>query len=108
MNLTKAYLVDKLQVARLPFVRKALIPILTAADGAPFQIASTYHYLVDARKLTDDELLELRKIGIEVFNSSGTTKAPPVLILPRGIGRHFCALNHAKAYSASAVDIFSA
>jgi hypothetical protein len=107
LNLTKAYFLDDSDVKNLPFVRKALIPILTAADGAPFEIVSTHQHLADARKLSGHELRDLRKSGITAFDPSATKKLPPVLILPRGIGRHFCALNPAKAHSASAVDIYA-
>jgi hypothetical protein len=35
-----------------------------------------------------------------------TTKIPPILIMPRGIGRHFCALNTSNSYSSSGVEIY--
>jgi hypothetical protein len=106
LNLTKEFFLGHAEVEKLSFVRKALIPILTAADGAPFEISGTHHHLADARRLSKSEIAELRKNGIEAFDPTATTKIPPVLILPRGIGRHFCAFNPVKAYSASAVDIY--
>jgi hypothetical protein len=107
LNLPKAYFLDLSQLKSLSFVRKALIPILTADDGAPFEIRNTRYYLVDACRLTKDELRTFHKKGYKAFDPRTTTKSAPVLILPRGIGRHFCALNPAKAHSASAVDIYA-
>ncbi|MDZ7315137.1 MAG: DUF559 domain-containing protein [candidate division KSB1 bacterium] len=107
LNLTKEYFLNDIQIKKLSFIRKAMIPIFTSVDGAPFQIIKTCQYLADTRRLNKEELEELRKHGIASFDPSATKKTPPVLILPRGIGRHFCAINRAKAYSASAVDIYA-
>ena len=41
-----------------------------------------------------------------MFDEKSTSKKPPLFILPRGIGRHFCAYNNVQSYSASFVEIY--
>ena len=107
LNLTKAHLVDPPQLDNMPNLRKALIPIFSAKDGAPFCIRKTHYHLVDVHKLAKGDVRELKRRGYAAFDSRTTSKHPPILILPRGIGRHFCAINSIKAYSASGVDIYA-
>jgi hypothetical protein len=107
LNLTNSYYVSSELVKQLPFLRKALVPIHTAADGAPFDIRHTEMHLVNARKLDKDDIRTLHSAGIEAFNPESTSKRPPILIMPRGVGRYFCSLNSAQAFSSSGVDVYS-
>jgi len=79
---------------------------MTSCDGAPFELNVTEKYLIDGSKLSHEQVVQLRREGIRVFNAAMTSKTKPALILPRGISRHFCAMNKAGAFSASFVDIY--
>jgi type I restriction-modification system DNA methylase subunit len=106
LNLTKDYYVSPQQSREIKCNVAALIPILTSADGAPFEIRKTSNHLLNAADFSKHEITALTKVGIRVFDLTSTSKQPPILIMPRGIGRHFCALNSAKAFSSSYVDIY--
>lgn len=107
LNLTSSYYASPDLVEDMPFLRKALLPIHTADDGALFEIRSTSMHLVNANNLQKEELRAVRSAGVTAFDPASTTKRPPILIMPRGIGRHFCALNSCQAFSSSGVDIYS-
>jgi hypothetical protein len=49
---------------------------------------------------------ELSLAGLRLFDRDSTTKEYPALIMPRGVSRHFCCLNKARAYSSSFVDVY--
>jgi hypothetical protein len=106
LNLTNDYVVNRSVIERYPFVEKALIPFMTNEDGAPFILDQTYNYLIDKSLLNKKEIKQIDRNEIKLFDPSSTTKDKPKLILPRGIGRHFCAINKANAYSSSYVDIY--
>lgn len=106
LNLTKDYIVDEELVKQNPLIRKALIPIVTNEDHAQFVLVQTKNFLVNNDLLNLSQRESLLTKGIRLFDPNSTSKIPPVLILPRGIGRHYCTLNYANAYSASAVDIY--
>ena len=108
LNLTKNYFVSAEQVRQMTFLKKALVPILTTDDGAPFDIQTTQNHLVNQSALSKDELRELSSNEIGAFDFESTSKQPPLFIMPRGIGgTHFCALNSVKAFSSSCVDLYS-
>jgi hypothetical protein len=107
LNLTKKYYITSKLVNQISFLRKALVPIHTVSDGAPFDIHHTEMHLVNARKLDKEEIRTLHVAGIEPFNPELISKSPPILIMPRGIGRYFCALNSVSAFSSSGVDVYS-
>jgi adenine-specific DNA-methyltransferase len=79
-------------------------PILYS--GAPFRLCSSDWYIVRKNLIDKDTKDRLEKDGYDVFDEKSTTKNPPILILPRGISRHFCCLNRASAYSLSGVDVY--
>lgn len=107
LNLTKDYYVSPQLQQQFRIDSKALIPILTSADGAPFEVRKTSQHLVNAAALTKHEIKALAVAGIRAFDLTSTSKQPPILIMPRGIGRHYCAINSAKAFSSSCVDVYS-
>ena len=105
LNLSKEF------IATHEFVRKnslyhAAIPFVTSDDGAPFVLHSTDNFIIDKNKLTKDENRLLSSYKVKSFDPKSTDKIMPILFLPRGIGRHFCAMNIASAYTASCVDIY--
>jgi len=106
LNLTKDHIVEKITVKRFPFIRPALVPFVTNEDHAQFELTSTERFIVNKAKLSSSEQNLLISNGVKLFDPDSTRKVPPVLILPRGIGRHYCTLNRINAFSASAVDIY--
>ncbi len=106
LNLTKNHFVDYEYIQSFPKLRNATIPILTASDGAPFRIIKTSKCIIDKSRLSTKDMRQLQSQGIKVFDSSSSRKKPPVLIMPRGIGRHYCALNDISAHSSSGVDVY--
>jgi beta-glucosidase-like glycosyl hydrolase len=106
LNLTKAYHVDKDDIYRLKISEKALVPFITSADGAPFNVVSTEFFLLDKAKLTNEEIKKIQLEGMELFDRKTTRKIEPIIIMPRGIGRHFCAINSVSGFSASSVEIY--
>ena len=106
LNLTKDYLIDLKDLTSFGDINKATIPILTSADGAFFDITKTRYFIIDKSKVSLQEITNLKKQGHSVFDSKSTSKIPPILILPRGIGRHYCALNTIGCFSSSGVDVY--
>ncbi len=107
LNLTADYIITNELAKMYPQFSKALIPFFTSDDGAPFNITETKNFILDSTKLQKSDQKVLRSLGTNAFDLSSTTKVAPSLIMPRGIGRHFCAVNNAFAFSASCVDLYS-
>lgn len=106
INLTKDYQVLGNINKEFPFLEGHLIPLMTSLDGAPFNLTQTKKFLIDGSKLGSNIIKTLSKRKIKVFVPSSIKRIPPILILPRGVSRHFCAVNSISAYSASAVEIY--
>jgi hypothetical protein len=106
LNIAKSYYVTRKQIEAFDLPEASLIPILTSDDGAPFSLDSTKHFLIDRRKVDRDLHPHLRGEGIDLFDTGSTRKVPPILVMPRGVSRHFCSLNPGNAYSASCVDVY--
>jgi len=107
LNLPKAFIVSKDILNDFPFLKSCLIPFMTSADGAPFMLDNTKNYLIDQTKITDKrDVAKLTASNVKIFNPQSTRKTPPILILPRGVSRHYCTMNTISAYSASGVDIY--
>lgn len=102
LNLSRASLIPE------KFVNdKAIfIPIMTTEDGAPFILKKTSMYLASRTKIDKSTKEKLKTAGFDLFNSDKTTKVSPTLILPRGIGRHYCSMNETNGYSSSGVDVY--
>ncbi len=101
LNLSKDYFVSKDFVEENNILKEAF-PILTSDDGAPFILSKTSKYLLPS----SCRLSLKKKINISLFDEKSTSKKPPLFILPRGIGRHFCSYNNINSYSASFVEIY--
>jgi len=106
LNLQKKHFVHESIVLELNVPPQSLIPFVTSADGAPFEINKTNYYLLDQAQLSRSQISRLTSVGLAPFNRKVTRKVP-ILILPRGIGRHFCAINATLAFSASYVEVYS-
>ncbi|OHA73868.1 MAG: hypothetical protein A3B24_03300 [Candidatus Wildermuthbacteria bacterium RIFCSPLOWO2_01_FULL_48_16] len=106
LNLSKSAMVDASITTQFPFLNGKLLPFMNTADGAPFELTETRNFLVNGTNLSPDELSQLEAAEIEPFDPRSTTKVPPLLILPRGVSRHFAALNPIGAYTGSAVEIY--
>ena len=106
LNLKKSFIVNEKTIDDFPFISKHLIPFVTAEDGAPFVLKKTKNYIINGEKFDKTQLKELKKNGIEIFFQESTNKIQPLLILPRGVSKHFCAINSISAYSSSCVDIY--
>ncbi len=106
LNLKKSFIVDEKITDNFPFISKHLIPFMTTEDGSPFVLRRTKYYIINGEKLDKYQIKEFKNIGIEIFFPEYTNKIKPLLILPRGVSKHFCAINFISAYSSSCVDIY--
>lgn len=105
LNLSKSQIIHTKDLLNLNVPKKAWIPFYS--KRASFGIEQTDTWLVDCNQLENNKIADIKSYGLEVYDFNKTSKKPPVLILPRGIGRHFCALNVLTAYSDSYVDIYN-
>jgi hypothetical protein len=106
INLNKSLIINNKFVNNFPFLKQCTIPFMTSEDGSPFVLTHTKNFLIDESKLNRQQIDELKNTGVSLFKSSTTSKNKPILIMPRGITKHFCAMNQANAYSSSYVDIY--
>jgi hypothetical protein len=106
LNLTQQYIIDKKFISKYPFLNKAKIPFMTSSDGAPFILTQTEKFIINKMLLNKQELNIIQSESKKAFRTSSTRKSEPVLIMPRGIGRHFCSLNEVSAFSSSYVDVY--
>lgn len=106
LNLSKSYEVDENILIQYPELKTAIIPYMTNHDGAPFCLKKTNRFILDRKNISKKLALELESDCVKIFDFSSTRKTPPILILPRGIGRHFCSLNLANAFTSSYVEIY--
>jgi hypothetical protein len=105
LNLSKSCFIPKDVILNNNINIKDCFPILYS--GTPYQLESTDWFLVRKDRVSKETIKILQKIEYDVFDTNSTRKIPPVLILPRGISKHFCCLNNISAYSLSAVDVYS-
>lgn len=105
LNLSKEFIVTHEFVSNNS-LSHAAIPFVTSDDGAPFVLNGTANCIIDKSRLTKEENKFLSSKKIKTFDPSSTDKIKPILFMPRGIGRHFSAMNVAHAFTASCVDIY--
>ena len=99
LNLTKEYFVKDEKV--LSVSSEALIPLYTVDNNGELIWKTKKTYIVEKgqNKKHNDEIKE--------FDKTKTTKVPPKIIMPRGVGnRHFASINKTNGYSASYVDVY--
>ena len=70
---------------------------------ARFDFFESKRFLIHAANLEKAELTKLRKQNAPIFRE-GERRHAPDLIMPRGLGRHYCALNRAGGFSYSGVE----
>jgi len=106
LNLSSDYMADSSILEQYPFLQPAAIPFVTSSDGARYVLSTTEKFLVDESLLNMQQRKALKAARLRLFDRNSTTKKYPALIMPRGVSRHFCALNRARAYSSSFVDVY--
>jgi len=106
LNIQKSFVVENKILEKFPFLNKQLIPFMTTEDGAPFVLEKTKRSIIDESHLGQTEIKKLKNADIDVFSSDRTGKIRPILIMPRGVSRHYCTMNPISAYSSSGVDIY--
>jgi len=104
LNLAKSFFIPKEIVNSLYIKSNAKIPLLYS--GSPFQLDNSDWFLVEKNKTEKNTIKELKSLGYNAFDTNSTRKLPPVLIMPRGISKHFCCKNNISAYSLSGVDVY--
>ena len=104
LNIASEYVLPENVCGKLNLDKDAIVPFFR--KGSAFCIESTKSFLVNYEKITDDVDKQVKNSGFKCFDFSGTRKIPAKFIMPRGIGRHFCALNHIEAFSYSYVEIY--
>ncbi|MCI0708073.1 MAG: BREX-1 system adenine-specific DNA-methyltransferase PglX [Ignavibacteriae bacterium] len=106
LNLTKDYFIDRQTIIQLHLPSSALFPILGSDDDAPFNISKTTYHLVNQLAIDKRDAKVLEQNGYKLFDPGSTGKREPILIMPRGLGRHYCAFNSMNAFSSSCVDVY--
>lgn len=106
LNLSKEYIIGENKKEQLNLTSTDLIPFFTSDDGAPFAINSTKNFLLKVDNLSKDQENIILTKGIKIPDLLSSKRQIPKLILPRGIGRHFCAVNNVSSYSSSFVEVY--
>lgn len=106
LNLSKSYFVDEHTLAQLSIDKTKVFPIFTSDDEPSYQIELTKYFLVNKSKIDKATIKNLKSYGFDVFDPNNTRKKPPILIMPRGINKHYCSLNKINAFSSSCVDVY--
>jgi hypothetical protein len=104
MNLNKSYLIDSQNIEKFKLRKNYLCPFFTIHDGAVFSITGTRKYIVNPDKIPIEKKKVLCSSGISILKT--VNRKIPSLILPRGLGRFFCAVNQIKSFSSSYVEIY--
>ncbi len=106
LNITKDHYADIETIQDLEVSDDSLIAFFTSDDGAPFAIQKTTNFLFDESKLSRDEKRRLKLFGLSPTIINKQSRETPTLVLPRGVGRYFCASNMCDAYTSSFVEIY--
>lgn len=106
LNITKDFIVYPELIENLQLEKNILIPYFTNDDGAPFIAKSTINYLINDTNLNEEIKEKLESNNVKVLDLNRGSRKIPDLILPRGLGRYFAAINKCEAYSSSFVEIY--
>lgn len=107
LNLKKSAIFTEEDIKMNSELSSVAIPFFVTEESGYYSWQNATHYLI-SKENTDDTDIEKITKNRDLFDKSSTSKVPPVLILPRGIGaRHYCCYNSINGYSASCVDIYS-
>lgn len=105
LNLSKNCIIGEEQVDQLKINKKYLIPF--TSKEISYSTSYGQKYLLDKNLCSKDIKDKAKKLKIELFDFSKTTKEPPKLFLPRGVAdKHYCTLNTNNSFTDSAVDIY--
>lgn len=105
LNLPKSFIVNSDFCTLYKIPKDNLIPFFSKTST--FNIIRTNTFLINDIKIDDKLRQIIKRHGLCAFNPQKTTKAFPILSMPRGIaGKHFCAINNINAYSDSYVDLY--
>jgi len=105
LNLLKSYYIPIEIIKKYNIPPEHCIPILYS--GSPYLLISSDWYLVKKSKISKKTANYLMNEGFVLFDENSTRKKPPLLILPRGISRHYCSINNINAHSLSGVDVYA-
>ena len=105
LNLSKSLIVDNSIITTYNIPQDSIIPFLS--KESTFNISNINSYLINGKILDKEIKNNLKNNNIMTYNPESTTKKPPIMTMPRGIGgKHFCAFNSINAYTDSYVDVY--
>lgn len=105
LNIKKSTFIPIKMLKKHEIDTNCCFPILYS--GTPYQINHSNWYIVKKSSVDKNTIGRLKADGYDVFDDNSTRKIPPVLIMPRGVSKHFCSLNNISAYSLSCVDVYA-
>jgi len=105
LNLSKACFVPLEIVVKNNIDLKDCFPILYS--GTPYEIKKAKWYLIRKSRINKTTARSLLADGYTPFDEDSTRKKQPVLIMPRGITKHYCSLNSLQVFSLSGVDVYA-
>ena len=103
LNFISKNIIPKAVCENLGIDNHLCIPVLR--KGNAFEIKNIDTVLVKQEAISNSQCQQLKEHGYECYDFTKTRKKPAKFIMPRGIGRHFCALNSIDAYNFSYVEI---
>ena len=105
LNLSKSLILDKSTIESFDIPQNAKIPFLS--KESTFNISEIDTFLINSKFIDTETKNILKNNNITTYNTESTTKKPPIMTMPRGIGgKHFCAFNSINAYTDSYVDVY--
>jgi tRNA1(Val) A37 N6-methylase TrmN6 len=104
LNISQNCIIPHAKVISTKISSDHISPIMTSEDGAPFVLNSTKNYII-IKKLYDKDISFVKDNGYDITKLTNRRKTPS-LIMPRGLGRYFCAFNNIDAYSTSGVEVY--
>lgn len=106
LNYSSNCMLTRESVERLKINDSFLSPIMTKDEGAPYILNTTNRFIVNSNKIdkyTHKDFMENEICVCKITQQ----RSVPSLILPRGLGRFFAAINNARSYSSSFVEIYT-
>lgn len=107
LNLKKSAVFTEALLGSYGIQKADAIPFFVTEESGVYNWTNTGHFIVEKQGLSEAQKEAIGK-DRDLFDKGKTTKVPPTLIMPRGIGaRHFCCFNTIGGFSASCVDLYS-
>ena len=104
LNITADHAIPKKDLPTLGLDEEWCVPFFRKKNS--FVITETEDVLVDLKYLSASARKLLETKGYKGIDFTTTRKVPAKFVLPRGIGRHFCAMNECSTYTHSYVEIY--